>query len=103
MDINKKILSERDICTMFITPAIVDVAGWDKITQVREEVSLTKGRIIVRGKLHTRGETKRADYVLYHKINIPLAVVEAKDNTHCKSRHSASHTLRRDVRRAVCV
>jgi type I restriction enzyme R subunit len=67
---------------MFITPAIVDVAGWDKFTQVREEVSLTKGRIIVRGKLHTRGEKKRADYVLYHKTNIPLAVVEAKDNNH---------------------
>jgi type I restriction enzyme R subunit len=92
MDINKKILSERDICTMFITPAIVDVGGWDKFTQVREEVSLTKGRIIVRGKLHTRGETKRADYVLYHKTNIPLAVVEAKDN---------NHTVRAGIQQAI--
>ncbi|HKR02872.1 MAG TPA: DEAD/DEAH box helicase family protein [Pyrinomonadaceae bacterium] len=81
-EINKKLLSERDICTKFITPAIVDVAGWDRNTQIREEVSLTKGRILVRGKLHTRGEKKRADYVLYHKTNIPLAVIEAKDNNH---------------------
>ncbi len=52
-------LSERDICTKFITPAI-QLAGWDIQTQVREEVSFTKGRIIVRGKLHSRGEQKRA-------------------------------------------
>lgn len=80
--LDKKALSERDICTKFITPAIVDIAGWDRDLQIREEVYLTKGRIIVRGKLHTRGEQKRADYVLYHKANIPLAVVEAKDNNH---------------------
>ncbi len=49
---------------------------------MREELSLTKGRVIVKGKLHTRGKQKRADYVLYHKTNIPLAVVEAKDNNH---------------------
>jgi type I restriction enzyme R subunit len=78
----KKSLSERDICTKFITPAIVDIAGWDRDVQLREEVSLTKGRIIVKGKLHTRGEKKRADYVLYHKTGIPIAVVEAKDNNH---------------------
>ena len=74
-------LSERDICSKFITPAITG-AGWDLHTQIREEVSFTKGRIIVRGKLHTRGDQKRADYILYHKSNIPLAVVEAKDNKH---------------------
>lgn len=91
-NLDKKTLTERDICTMFITPAIVDVAGWDKFTQVREEVSLTKGRIIVRGKLHTRGEKKRADYVLYHKTNIPLAVVEAKDN---------NHTVRAGIQQAI--
>jgi type I restriction enzyme, R subunit len=79
---DKKALTERDICTKFITPAIVEAAGWNRDTQIREELSLTKGRIIVRGKLHTRGKQKRADYVLYHKTNIPLAVVEAKDNTH---------------------
>ena len=76
---NKKQLSERDICTKFITPALRQ-AGWDEMTQLREEVGFTKGRIIVRGKLVTRGKAKRADYVLYYKPNIPLAVVEAKDN-----------------------
>ena len=49
--------------------------------QIREEVSFTKGRIIVRGKLVTRGQAKRADYVLYYKPNIPIALIEAKDNT----------------------
>jgi type I restriction enzyme R subunit len=77
----KRQLSERDICTQFITPAI-ELAGWDIATQVREEFPLTKGRIIVRGKLHTRGQFKRADYVLFHKPNIPIAVIEAKDNSH---------------------
>lgn len=52
------------------------------LSQIREEVSFTKGRIIVRGKLHSRGEQKRADYILYYKSNIPIAVIEAKDNTH---------------------
>ena len=78
---NKKDLSERDICTKYITPAI-EKAGWDIQLQVREEVSLTKGRIIVRGKLHTRGVNKRADYILYYKPNIPIAIIEAKDNKH---------------------
>jgi type I restriction enzyme R subunit len=78
---NKKQLSERDICTKFITPALKQ-AGWDITTQVREEFSLTKGRIIVRGKLHTRAKHKRADYVLFYKPNIPIAVIEAKDNNH---------------------
>ncbi|MFZ4607802.1 MAG: EcoAI/FtnUII family type I restriction enzme subunit R [Caulobacter sp.] len=74
-------LSERDICTKFITPALV-AAGWDIATQIREEVSFTKGRIIVRGKLVTRGKGKRADYVLYYKSNIPIALIEAKDGSH---------------------
>ena len=78
---DKKTFSERDICSKFITPAII-AAGWDLNNQVREEVSFTKGRIIVRGKLHTRGEQKRADYILYYKPNIPIAVIEAKDNKH---------------------
>ena len=76
---NKKDLSERDICTKFITPAVKQ-AGWDVMSQVREEVSFTKGRIIVRGKLVTRGKSKRADYILYYKPNIPIALIEAKDN-----------------------
>src|SRR5438067_12864727 len=78
---NKKFLSERDICTKFITPAIRK-AGWDEMLQLREEVSFTKGRIIVRGKLVSRGQAKRADYILYFKPNIPLALIEAKDNSH---------------------
>ena len=73
--------SERDICTKRITPAVVE-AGWDIETQIREEVSFTAGRIIVRGKLVTRGKAKRADYILYYKPNIPIAVIEAKDNNH---------------------
>lgn len=78
---DKKSFSERDICTKYITPAITG-AGWDIHTQIREEVSFTKGRIIVRGKLHARGELKRADYILYYKSNIPVAVIEAKENGH---------------------
>ena len=78
---SKKSLSESDICAKYITPAVIE-AGWDEALQIRREVSFTKGRIIVRGKLHTRGEQKRADYILYYKANIPLAVIEAKDNKH---------------------
>lgn len=77
---DKRSLSERDICTKFITPAVKE-AGWNELTQIREEVSFTKGRIIVRGKMVSRGQGKRADYVLYYKPNIPLALIEAKDNT----------------------
>jgi len=79
--VDKKNLSERDICTKFITPAI-ERAGWDQQAQVREEVSFTKGRVIVRGKLVTRGKSKRADYILFHKPGLPLAIIEAKDNNH---------------------
>ena len=78
---NKKTLSERDICTKFITPHLI-ASGWDIHNQVREEVSFTDGRIYVRGKIHTRGARKRADYILYYKPNIPIAVIEAKDNKH---------------------
>lgn len=79
--IDKRTLSERDICTKFVTPALRQ-AGWDEILQIREEVGFTKGRIIVRGKLVTRGQAKRADYILYYKPNIPLALIEAKDNSY---------------------
>ncbi|CAI8887888.1 EcoAI/FtnUII family type I restriction enzme subunit R [Pseudomonas zeae] len=78
---DKKSLSERDICTKFIAPAI-QLAGWDIQKHVREEVSFTKGRILVRGKLHSRGESRRADFILYHQANLPIAVIEAKDNNH---------------------
>ncbi|MCR9061331.1 MAG: DEAD/DEAH box helicase family protein, partial [Rhodobacteraceae bacterium] len=81
MHIDKGSLTERDICTKFILPA-VKRAGWDEILQVREEVYFTKGRIIVRGKLVTRGKAKKADIVLYYKPNRPIALIEAKDNNH---------------------
>ncbi|WP_347985780.1 DEAD/DEAH box helicase family protein [Methylomonas sp. AM2-LC] len=76
-------LSERDICTKFITPSIMQ-AGWQQ-HQFREEVKLTDGRVMVRGKLAARiknpeakGGPKRADFVLYARPNVPIAVVEAK-------------------------
>lgn len=78
---NKKTLSERDICTKFITPALVN-AGWDTQLQIREEVTLTDGKIYVRGKMTARGKRKRADYILYYKPNIPIAIIEVKDNNH---------------------
>lgn len=78
---NKKTLSERDICTKFITPAL-EKSGWDKQLQILEEVSFTDGKIYVRGRITARGTRKRADYILYYKPNIPIAVIEAKDNNH---------------------
>jgi type I restriction enzyme R subunit len=62
-------LSERDICSKYISPA-VERAGWDMMHEVREEVSFAKGRIIVRGKLVSRGRAKRAYFILYFKPNI---------------------------------
>ena len=79
--LNKKELSERDICTKFITPALVE-AGWDLQKQIREEYTFTNGRVIVRGNLTARGKRKRADYLLFYRPNIPIAVIEAKDNKH---------------------
>jgi type I restriction enzyme R subunit len=77
----KKDLSERDIITHFVIPAIKK-AGWNIDTQVREEVAFTAGRIIVNGNKTSRGQLKRADVILYYKPNIPVAVIEAKDNNH---------------------
>lgn len=77
----KKDLSERDICTQFILPALVK-AGWNVEKQIREEVFFTNGRIFVKGKKTVRGKRKRADFILYLKPNIPIAVIEAKDNNH---------------------
>jgi type I restriction enzyme, R subunit len=81
---DKKALTEADIRTKFITPAIAGEGGskWNVMTQVLEECCFTKGRVIVRGRATTRGEAKRADYILFYKPNVPLAVVEAKDNNH---------------------
>ena len=77
----KKELSERDICSKYIQPAL-EKAGWNPLTQIREEVSFTDGRIYVKGNLSIRGKRKRADYILYYKPNIPIAIIEAKDNKH---------------------
>src|SRR5215212_5072055 len=78
---NKRDLSEADICAKFITPH-VERAGWDDATQIRREVHFTKGQIHVRGRMVTRGKSKFADYVLYYKPDIPMAIVEAKDDVH---------------------
>lgn len=81
---NKKAFTEADIRSKFITPAIVgeDGSKWNIMTQVLEEHYFTRGRVIVRGKTTTRGEAKKADYILFYKPSIPLAVIEAKDNNH---------------------
>lgn len=77
----KRELTERDICTKYITPALAS-SGWDIQSQIREEVSFTAGRIFVHGTKVKRGDAQRADYVLYYKPNMPIAVIEAKDNNH---------------------
>ncbi|MCL1040771.1 DEAD/DEAH box helicase family protein [Shewanella marisflavi] len=81
MSINKAKLTETDIITKFIMPAITS-AGWDDMTQIRQEVKLRDGKVIVRGQLGVRKTVKSADIVLYHKPSMPLAVIEAKANKH---------------------
>nr|WP_299079232.1 DEAD/DEAH box helicase family protein [uncultured Paraglaciecola sp.] len=78
---DKKKLSETDIITKFIMPA-VKAAGWNVMTQIRQEVKLRDGKVIVRGQLGVRKTVKSADIVLYHKPNMPLAIIEAKANKH---------------------
>ena len=78
---DKAKLTETDIITKFILPAI-DNAGWDSMTQLRQEVKLRDGKVIVRGQVGMRKTVKSADIVLYHKPNMPLAVIEAKANKH---------------------
>lgn len=103
---DKTKLSERDICTKFIIPALKQ-AGWDITTQIREEFPLTQGRIIVRGKLHTRARHKRADIVLFYKPNIPIAIIEAKENNHSvgdgMQQALIIHLLKNDTGRAAVV
>jgi type I restriction enzyme R subunit len=86
---DKKVLSETDICDLFITPAIRE-AGWDAIRQIRREVTLTPGPIVVRGNMSSRNKKKKkfADYVLFWEPGVPVAVIEAKDN-----KHTVSHGL----------
>jgi len=78
---NKKDLSESDIKAKFITPAITG-AGWDEQTQLGREIFFTDGRIYVKGRMTARGKRKFADYILFYKPNVPIAVIEAKDNKH---------------------
>jgi type I restriction enzyme R subunit len=82
----KQELSEIDICDLFITPAIKD-AGWDQLRQIRREVTLTPGPVVVRGNMSSRNKKKKkfADYVLQWEAGVPIAVVEAKDNNHTVS------------------
>ncbi|HFD6665511.1 TPA: EcoAI/FtnUII family type I restriction enzme subunit R [Morganella morganii] len=83
--VNKTNMNETDIISKFILPAVKD-AGWDDLTQIRQEVKLRDGKIVVRGKLASRIKVKSADIVLYHKPNLPLAVIEAKANKHAISK-----------------
>lgn len=83
---DKKELSESDICDLYITPAIKN-AGWDPFTQIRREVTLTPGPVIVRGEMSARNKKKKkfADYVLSWEPGTRVAVIEAKDNNHAVS------------------
>ena len=78
---SKQSLSEADIISKFILPAVKN-AGWDDMTQIRQEVKLRDGKVIVRGQVGARRNVKSADVVLYHQPNLPLAVIEAKANRH---------------------
>ncbi len=80
-ELNLSNLTEADIITKCVMPAILN-AGWDNTTQIRQEVKLRDGKVIVRGKVAARRTVKSADIVLYHKPSIPLAVIEAKANKH---------------------
>jgi type I restriction enzyme R subunit len=80
-DIDKKALSERDICSKLVTPALTQV-GWDLLSQIREQFTITKGRVQIEGSYYARESPKFADYVLFYRPYIPLAIIEAKDNNH---------------------
>ena len=81
--LNKKNLSESDLCDKFIRPAM-EQAGWNALDQIYREYPLRAGRVVVRGSKAQRDKSTVlfADYALFFKANIPLAVVEAKDNQH---------------------
>lgn len=78
-------MSEEDIKLQYITPAILSKWDRDKITM---ETRITDGKINLKGNFVFREKPKRADYILYLSANNPIAIVEAKDNT-----HSVSHGL----------
>lgn len=90
-------MTEEDIKLQFITPAI-EGAGWDRLRQIRMEYNFTDGRVIVRGNVTARGRRKRTDYLLYYKPNLPLAIVEAKDN-----RHSLGAGMQQGIEYAQCL
>ena len=90
-------MTEEDIKLQFITPAI-EAAGWDKLKQIKMEYNFTDGRVIVRGNITARGKRKRTDYLLYYKPNLPLAIVEAKDN-----RHSIGDGMQQGIEYAECL
>lgn len=90
-------MTEEDIKLQFITPAI-EAAGWDKLKQIKMEYNFTDGRVIVRGNITARGKRKRTDYLLYYKPNLPLAIVEAKDN-----RHSIGDGMQQGIEYAKCL
>ena len=80
--VDKKHLTEQEVRSNYIRPAIIN-AGWTA-AQIREDYAITLGRIIARGGVCKRDKksAKRADFILFYKSHIPLAVVEAKDNKH---------------------
>lgn len=90
---DKKALSEIDICDLFITPAIKN-AGWDPMRQIRREVTLAPGPVVVRGNMSSRNKKKKkfADYVLSWEPGVPVAIVEAKDNN-CSVSHGIQQAL----------
>lgn len=89
--INKIEMSEEDVRAKYIDPSIRK-AGWNEETQIRREVSFTNGRIFVKNGKVTRGKRKKADYILSYKINLNLAIIEAKKNT-----LSASHGIQQGI------
>ena len=90
-------MTEEDIKLQFITPAI-ESAGWDRSSQIKMEYNFTNGQVIVRGGIVERGRRKRADYLLYYRPNLPLAIIEAKDNT-----HSVGDGMQQAIAYAACL
>lgn len=77
--LSKRNMTEEDIKLQFITPAVTEKWSRGKITM---ETRITDGKINLKGNLAFREKPKRADYLLYLSANNPIAVIEAKDNTH---------------------
>lgn len=93
----KSEMTEEDIKLQYITPAI-EGAGWDKQKQIKMEYNFTDGRVIVRGNITQRAKRKKTDYLLFYKANLPLAVVEAKDN-----KHSLGAGMQQGIEYAECL